>query len=184
MVIDRATLPNRLTQARLVAVPLCLFAYCLDGGLGRGLAVLVFLAATVTDFLDGWLARRWGVTSDMGAFLDPVADKLLVTTMLVAVLYRHPELLLMLATAIIIGREIVISALREWMAARGLRDVVAVGWAGKVKTTLQMLALLALIAGGVLLPLGRVLLLVAAALTLVSMLSYLRAAWPHLAARA
>jgi phosphatidylglycerophosphate synthase len=101
--------------------------------------------ARLTDWLDGWLARRWGQTSPLGAFLDPVADKLMVAIALVLLVQAEPQVLLALPAAVIIGREITVSALREWMAEIGARGKVAVSMAGKLKTTAQMIAIVLLI---------------------------------------
>lgn len=99
------------------------------------------MLSSVTDWLDGYLARRWGVSTPFGAFLDPVADKLMVATALIFVTFQFPTPAVALPTAIILCREIGISALREWMATQGLRDTVAVGKMGKIKTVLQMTSL-------------------------------------------
>jgi CDP-diacylglycerol--glycerol-3-phosphate 3-phosphatidyltransferase/cardiolipin synthase len=155
----------------------------------RPVCGLVFTLAALTDWLDGWLARRWEQTSPLGAFLDPVADKLMVAVALVLLVQGDPSMWLALPAAVIIGREITVSALREWMAEIGARAKVAVSMAGKLKTTAQMVAIVLLILGGPVLglpivELGMVLLYVAALLTLWSMVLYLRAAWPSLTAAA
>ena len=147
------------------------------------MAAGLFALAAVTDWLDGYLARRWDQATPFGAFLDPVADKLMVAVALALLIERFDSVWLTLPALVIIGREIVISALREWMAEMGKRGSVAVSWLGKVKTTLQMIALLLLLAfvpGSALAYVGIVTLYVAAILTLWSMALYLRAAWPHL----
>ena len=129
------------------------------------------------------LARRWNQSTPFGAFLDPVADKLMVAVALALLIERFDTLILTLPALVIIGREIVISALREWMAEMGKRGMVAVSWVGKLKTTLQMVAILVLLAfppGHEIALLGVVVLYAAAALTLWSMAQYLKAAWPHL----
>lgn len=146
-------------------------------------AVTIFVLAALTDWLDGWIARRYGMGSAFGAFLDPVADKLMVAVALIIIVQRHPEIGLAIASAVIIGREITVSALREWMAGLGEGARVRVAWTGKIKTILQMVAIGFLLFGDSLwglpiLNMGRWLLLAAAALTLVSMFSYLRSAWP------
>jgi len=145
--------------------------------------VALFILAAVTDGLDGWVARRWGMTSSFGAFLDPVADKLMVTVALLLIVQRVPEIGIALSAAVIIGREITISALREWMAALGEVSLVKVAWTGKIKTILQMVAIGFLLYADDLiglptLTIGVWLLVAAAVLTIVSMISYLRAAWP------
>ena len=139
----------------------------------------------MTDWWDGYLARRWQQVSPMGAFLDPVADKLMVAVALVLLVQAEPTPHLALPAAVIIGREITVSALREWMAEVGDRAAVAVTLVGKFKTMLQMVAILFLIYrdslwGFPVYRSGMVLLYVAAALTLWSMVVYLRAAWPRL----
>ena len=143
----------------------------------------LFALAAVTDWIDGYLARRWGQMTAFGAFLDPVADKLMVSIALVLLVERHDTILFTLAACVIIGREIVVSALREWMAELGERTSVAVSYVGKVKTTFQMLAIIGLLAidpatdENWLLALSYLMLYAAAVLTLWSMFIYLRAAW-------
>jgi len=148
-------------------------------------AGVLFAAAGVTDSLDGYLARRLGQTSRLGAFLDPVADKLIVAVALVLLVSKDARALIVLTAAVIIGREITISALREWMAEIGQRRKVAVSQLGKYKTILQIIGLSMMLYRVKLLGLptyniGVVLTEVAAAATLVSMVAYLRAAWPEL----
>lgn len=146
-------------------------------------AAVIFAAAAITDWVDGYLARRLGQTTAFGAFLDPVADKLMVAVALVLLVERHDTVLFTLAASVIIGREIVISALREWMAELGARTSVAVSYVGKVKTAFQMVAITALLAidpntnESWLLALSYVILYIAAVLTLWSMFIYLKAAW-------
>ncbi|MBV8342218.1 MAG: CDP-diacylglycerol--glycerol-3-phosphate 3-phosphatidyltransferase [Gammaproteobacteria bacterium] len=148
-------------------------------------AGLLFAAAGVTDSLDGYLARRLGQTSRLGAFLDPVADKLIVAVALVLLVSKDPRWFIVLTAAVIIGREITISALREWMAEIGARRKVAVSQLGKYKTVLQIVGLAMMLFRWQLwgLPtyeLGVGLTVVAAGATLISMLAYLRIAWPDL----
>jgi len=144
----------------------------------------VFLAAAITDYFDGYLARKLNQMTPFGAFLDPVADKIMVAVALVLLTEQYSSPWFAVAAAIIIGREIVISALREWMAELGKRTSVAVSYVGKVKTFVQMGALTVLLAfpngSGVLSYLGLLALYVSAGLTLWSMVIYLRAAWPDL----
>jgi len=178
-------IPNSLTLLRIALIPVFVAIFYLPVPWARPVCALVFTLAGVTDWLDGWLARRWGQTSPLGAFLDPVADKLMVAIALVLLVQAEPEVLLVLPAAVIIGREITVSALREWMAEIGARAKVAVSMAGKLKTTAQMVAIVLLIIGEPVLGipivgLGLVLLYIAALLTLWSMLLYLRAAWPSL----
>ena len=179
-------IPNTLTWARIALIPLFVGVYYLpDGVLGEGqrnlVAALIFVLAAVTDWFDGYLARTLGQTSAFGAFLDPVADKLMVAAALI-MLVQLGRLDAILAV-IIIGREITISALREWMATLGQASSVAVAFVGKLKTAAQMTAIPLLLYNASLLgidmrPLGTVLIWVAAALTLWSMGYYLRKAAP------
>jgi len=164
-------------------IPVLVLVFFLPYGWSNIAAVSLFVLAGLTDWLDGWVARRFEMTSPFGAFLDPVADKLMVAVALIIIVQRHPEIGIALSSAIIIGREITISALREWMAAVGESGRVRVAWAGKIKTILQMIAIGFLLYGQDLwllpvLEIGRWLLIIAAALTIYSMFSYLRAAWP------
>ena len=183
-------IPILLTWLRILLIPLMICIYYVPAGwlfgVGRDLAaMLVFVVAALTDWLDGYLARRWNETSAFGAFLDPVADKLVVATALI-MLVQLGRLDAAIA-AIIIGREITISALREWMAQVGARQSVAVSMIGKVKTAAQMIAISLLLyhhSIGVVDVhyVGTWLIYVAAVLTLWSMVYYLRMAWPHLSA--
>ena len=179
-------LPNLLTWLRMLAIPLLVAVFYLPipPATSNLVATVIFVAAAITDWVDGWLARRLGQTSAFGAFLDPVADKLLVCAALVMLveLNRVDALI----AAIIVGREITISALREWMAQIGARSSVAVHWVGKLKTIAQLVAIPLLLHGGVLFGfldcalLGRWLIALAAVLTVWSMLYYLQRAWPYL----
>lgn len=183
------TIPTALTLLRMLLIPVLVVVFYLPVAWAHWAAVLVFILAGVTDWLDGWVARRFAMSSRFGAFLDPVADKLMVTVALILIVQRDPTIVLALSAAIIIGREITISALREWMAEIGKSTVVRVAWAGKVKTVLQMVAIGFLLfreplLGLPILDIGTVLLVAAAALTLYSMLTYLRAAWPVMRASA
>lgn len=175
-------IPNLLTWGRIALIPLLVVVYYLPTPHAGPLAAAVFLAAAITDALDGWLARRLGQESPFGAFLDPVADKLIVATALVLLVEVHGGLVLTVASVVIIGREIAISALREWMAEIGRRGKVAVSSLGKIKTVLQMTAITMLLWHEALFGLpvftaGLALLAAAAALTLWSMVAYLRVAW-------
>ena len=184
-------LPILLTWLRIVAIPLLIAVYYLPGAWAtlperNVLATLIFVAAALTDWADGFLARKLNQTSAFGAFLDPVADKLMVAAALI-VLVQLGRTDAIVAT-IIIGREITISALREWMAKIGAAKSVAVSMLGKVKTTAQMLAIPILLYGENLFgltagTLGEVLIWVAALLTLWSMGYYLRMAWPEIQRR-
>lgn len=175
-------IPTQLTLARLVMVPLVLAFIYLDWRLA---AVAVYSLAAITDTLDGYLARKWNQSTAFGAFLDPVADKLMVAAVSIMLVLDYGNIWVMLAVIIIISREILISALREWMAAQGARDVVAVSNLGKLKTWLQMLALGFLIwkydaFGLPVVYVGYGLLILAVLLTLYSMVDYFSAAWPAL----
>lgn len=177
------TVPTALTLLRILLIPVLVLVFFLPYSWANQVAVAIFILAGITDWLDGWIARRFGQVSPFGAFLDPVADKLMVAVALIIIVQANPTIVLTLGAAVIVGREITISALREWMAEMGERGRVKVGWTGKVKTTLQMVAIGFLLYGENLwmipvLDIGAWLLVVAAALTLWSMVVYLRAAWP------
>lgn len=181
----KLTLPLMLTLGRVVAIPVVMGLFFAPLPYARQAAAVVFILASITDWLDGFLARRWQQESRFGAFLDPVADKLLVAVSLVLLLYDRPGMLLALITSVIIGREIAVSALREWMAEIGTRRNVAVSWLGKLKTGFQMTAIAMMLwqltlYGLPLYTIGYALLIVAAILTLQSMVAYLQAAWPAL----
>lgn len=185
-------IPNLLTLFRVILIPVLVVMYFWPSASREIIITGIFVLAAVTDWLDGVIARRMNAASAFGAFLDPVADKLIVSSALVllvsdgkaldAVLHPTP---FAVAVTIIIGREIVVSALREWMAELGERGVVAVGRVGKFKTVFQMIAISVLLYGkplyGVpIFRLGEILLYLAALLTLWSMVEYLRAARPYL----
>ncbi|MBL8376567.1 MAG: CDP-diacylglycerol--glycerol-3-phosphate 3-phosphatidyltransferase [Burkholderiales bacterium] len=180
------TIPTLLTWARIIAIPLVVgvFYLPLDGPTRNLLATVLFIVVALTDWLDGWLARRMNQTSSFGAFLDPVADKFLVCAALLILLQL--DRVNALVAFIIIGREIAISALREWMAQLGASKSVAVAFVGKLKTTAQMTAIIALLLYEPLIPgvptplLGTVALWLAAILTLWSMAHYLKLAAPYL----
>jgi len=182
-------LPLALTWLRIFAIPAVLVLFEVGrahpAGIADPSAGLLFAAASITDSLDGWLARRWKQTTALGAFLDPVADKLIVAAALVLIASRDPRLLLVNAAIVIVGREIAVSALREWMAEIGQRARVGVSGLGKFKTILQMVGLTLLLYRHDLLGLpiyriGMWFTVAAAVLTLLSMLDYLRAALPYL----
>ena len=176
-------IPNSLTIMRILLIPVLVVVFYLPFQHHLLVAAGIFAAAAITDWFDGYLARRLGQMTAFGAFLDPVADKLMVVIALVLLVERHDTLLFTLAACVIIGREIVISALREWMAELGERTSVAVSYIGKVKTAFQMVAITALLAidpardGNWLLAACYVVLYAAAVLTLWSMVVYLKAAW-------
>ncbi|MBS0374972.1 MAG: CDP-diacylglycerol--glycerol-3-phosphate 3-phosphatidyltransferase [Proteobacteria bacterium] len=182
------TIPNLLTALRIVLIPVIIGLFYLPFGWGDIVSGLLFAFAGITDTLDGYLARRTGQVSNLGAFLDPVADKLIVATALVLIVARDHNVVVVLTAAVIIGREIAISGLREWMAEVGKRHKVAVSGLGKFKTIAQIVGLSLMLFRENLwiLPtynLGLALTVVAAVLTLWSMTLYLRAAWPDLTAR-
>ncbi|MFT0212074.1 CDP-diacylglycerol--glycerol-3-phosphate 3-phosphatidyltransferase [Pseudomonas sp. F1_0610] len=177
-------IPNILTTLRVALIPILVLFYCLPFAWSYWAASIVFALASFTDWLDGYLARRWKQNTPFGAFLDPVADKLLVAVALVLLVENHQSLFILLPALVIISREIVVSALREWMAEIGARAQVAVSQLGKWKTAAQMLALVILLANPpvmtIWVALGYFFLMISAVLTLWSMLNYLRAALPHL----
>ena len=178
-------LPNIITLTRILLVPVFVVTYLIPGQWTYVATALFFGLAAFTDWLDGFLARRLDQTTPFGAFLDPVADKLIVVSALVLLIAHHGSLWLTLPGLIIVGREIVISALREWMAEMNRSGAVAVTMLGKVKTTVQMIAIFMLLAYKPDLTApwvigGYVLLYVAAFMTLWSMTLYLIVAWPTL----
>jgi CDP-diacylglycerol--glycerol-3-phosphate 3-phosphatidyltransferase len=184
----KMTFPMILTLLRIALIPVLVLFFYLPYAWANLAAAAVFILAAITDWLDGYLARRMGLMSNLGAFLDPVADKLMVATALVLLVQKPPEIIFpmivfTLSAAIIIGREIAISALREWMAEMGERGTVKVGLMGKLKTIFQMTAISCLLfeydlLGLPVLLVGEMLLYLAAGLTLWSMWVYLSASWP------
>ena len=175
--------PNTLTAVRIFLVPVLVFVFYLPFTWASQACAAIFALAAVTDWADGFLARRLSQVSTFGAFLDPVADKLMVAVALVLLVQRDPAPWLAIPAAVIISREIVVSALRELMAELGQRATVAVATLGKVKTVSQMTALLLMLYRHDLGPIpvywtGTVLLYAATVLTIWSMVVYLRAAWP------
>lgn len=186
--------PNILTLLRIALIPAFIVAYYWSSPWSHMLATGLFVLAALTDWLDGYLARKWEQTSPFGAFLDPVADKLMVAAALV-MLVADPRVqaqvldirLFAVVVLVIVGREITVSALREWMSEVGKRSRVAVSVLGKLKTISQMVAIPFLLWqktfwGLPIFRIGEILLYVAGALTLWSMLVYLKAAWPNLIA--
>lgn len=182
------TIPTMLTLFRIVLVPVLVFCFYWANPWSNVLACAVFVLGALTDILDGWIARRYQMFSAFGAFLDPVADKLAVTVALFLIVQWHHTVPIALLSAVIVGREITISALREWMAQMGDHGLVKVAGLGKLKTIVQMTAISLLIFREPLLGLpiflvGEWLLGFAAALTLWSGWDYLRAAWPSMQKR-
>ena len=184
------TIPTIMTWTRIVAIPLIVGVYYFPGLSARAqndIATVMFVLFAVTDWLDGYLARKLNQTSAFGAFLDPVADKFLVCASLLILV--HMNRVHVLVALIIIGREIAISSLREWMAQIGASKSVAVHMVGKLKTTVQMVAIPFLLFDGMLLGLidtrvwGAVLIWAAAVLTVWSMVYYMQKALPEIRAR-
>ena len=199
-------LPNNLTIARIVMIPLFVAIAYWPPAMGIGqpaisdnmianigmyqfsdsllrhfLLTFIFVLAAVTDWLDGYFARKLNMTSAFGRFLDPVADKLMVAAALIILVQWHPDIMMPISAIVIISREIAVSALREWMAELGNRTSVAVSYVGKLKTTFQMVAITVLLLNWESLEtLGYGLMLISVALTLWSMMIYLKAAWPYL----
>jgi len=178
----KLNIPNSLTLTRIVFIPIIIILFYLPYDWARPASAWLYGLACVTDWFDGYLARKLDQTSAFGAFMDPVADKLIVSVALILLASAHPEAIIVIGACIIIGREIVISALREWMASQGKRDDVAVSQLGKYKTFVQMFAL------GFLLhrddwyglpthTIGVVLLVIAVILTVASMMDYMKAGW-------
>jgi CDP-diacylglycerol---glycerol-3-phosphate 3-phosphatidyltransferase len=182
---SKISTPNLLTALRIVLIPVLVAVFYLAPLEWRYLASsAVFTVASITDWLDGYLARKWGQLTPFGAFLDPVADKLIVAVALVLLVEVHASAILAVPALVIVGREIVVSALREWMAHYSDMRSVAVSVVGKIKTAFQMIAIIVLLAAG---PgksnpmiVGYTLLYFAAGLTLWSMYEYLKLAWPDL----
>ncbi len=177
------TIPNLLTAFRIALIPVFSGVFFIPGWGPQASAVL-FALASLTDWADGYLARRLGQSSAFGAFLDPVADKLIVCVALVLLVSRDNSLWLVAPACVIIGREIAISALREWLAGTRARSRISVSWLGKFKTLLQLVSLVLLLwaapdSSELLYVYGLVLLGVAAAMTLVSMAYYLWLALRH-----
>ena len=192
------TVPTWLTLLRIVLIPVLVLVFYLPYSWTNFAAAFIFVLAAVTDWLDGWIARRYNQFSAFGAFLDPVADKLMVAVALFLIVQGHPTPWMAFWAAVIVGREIAVSALREWMAEMGQRAKVKVAALGKFKTIVQMVALGCLLysvtpnnalpagtgiwMGRLVFHIGDWLLAIAAILTLWSGVQYLRAAWPTLRA--
>ena len=190
------TVPTWLTLLRILLIPVLAAVFYLPWKWTSVAAAAIFALASITDWLDGWIARRWHQYSAFGAFLDPVADKLMVATALFLIVQGHPSAWMALWAAVIVGREIAVSALREWMAELGQRSKVKVTALGKFKTVVQMVAISCLLyaisperpvpsgpwQADLVFHIGDWMLAVAALLTLWSGFEYLRAAWPILRA--
>lgn len=183
----KLNLANILTLLRIAAIPVVVVCFYSPIEYARPLAAILFGLAAITDIIDGWVARRFGQTSRFGEFLDPVADKLMVAIVLVMLVQAESNWFEDIIAMIIIGREITISALREWMATIGERANVKVDITGKIKTTLQMFGIGFMVyqndfLGIPIYTIGFVLLVLAAIMTIWSMIVYLRAAWPFIKA--
>ncbi|WP_045758153.1 CDP-diacylglycerol--glycerol-3-phosphate 3-phosphatidyltransferase [Xanthomonas albilineans] len=192
----KLTIPTWLTLLRIVMIPVLVLVFYLPYTWTNFASAAIFGLAAFTDWLDGWVARRYHQYSAFGAFLDPVADKLMVAVALFLIVQGHPTPWMAFWAAVIVGREIAVSALREWMAEIGLRAKVRVAMIGKIKTTAQMVALLCLLysvmpdgsppqsvwMGLFIFHVGDWTLAIAAILTLLSGIQYLHAAWPSLRA--
>ena len=190
----KLTIPTMLTLARILMIPVLVAVFYLPWKWTSVASMLVFALASLTDWLDGWIARRYHQYSAFGAFLDPVADKLMVSTALFLIVQAHPTPWMACWAGVIVGREIAVSALREWMAELGQRARVKVQTVGKVKTVVQMVAIGCLLyspsknpdpwlwMGHEVFVIGDWMLAAAALLTLWSGFEYLRAAWPVLKA--
>ena len=186
-------IPNLLTVIRLILIPVFVFSYYIPTAWANTFAMAIFIAAAITDWLDGYLARKLDQSSAFGAFLDPVADKLMVAAALIMLtadgrvhLQVIDSRIFVITVIVIIGREMAISALREWMAEVGKRHRIAVTLLGKFKTIGQMVAIPFLLyqqpLGNIpVFRIGEIVLYIAAALTLWSLIFYLRIAWPELA---
>lgn len=177
------SIPNLITCVRVFLIPVLVVVFYLPYDWHYMLASGIFIVASISDWLDGYLARKWNQFTPFGAFFDPVADKLLVAIALVLLVEDFANIWLTIPAMVILAREIIISALREWMAEIGKRTSVAVSYIGKVKTALQMIAIIILLMdapGSLASQVGLVMLYTAAILTLWSMMVYLKAAWGDL----
>ncbi|MEM8817668.1 MAG: CDP-diacylglycerol--glycerol-3-phosphate 3-phosphatidyltransferase [Pseudomonadota bacterium] len=185
----KLNLANILTLFRIAAIPVVVILFYAPFDNARPVAAILFGIAAVTDLIDGWIARRFNQMSKFGEFLDPVADKLMVVIVLVMLVQAQSSLWEDIIAMIIIGREITVSALREWMATIGERNTVKVQFSGKLKTTLQMFGIAFMVWQETLFGIdiyrvGYYLLIAAAVLTIYSMYAYLKAAWPSMKASA
>jgi CDP-diacylglycerol--glycerol-3-phosphate 3-phosphatidyltransferase len=184
----RLTIPTLITLFRILMIPVMVLMFYWKHPWSNIFTTAVFVAGALSDWVDGWIARRYELYSEFGAFLDPVADKLAVTVALFLVVEAHPTAWMALLSAVIVSREITISALREWMAQIGAHGLVKVAALGKLKTIVQMVAISCVLFREDLLGLpvfriGEWMLAVAAALTLWSGADYMIAAWPRMAKR-
>lgn len=179
----KITPPTAITLFRIALIPLFVVVFYLPFGWSNVAATCIFAIASISDWFDGYLARTMQQESPFGAFLDPVADKLMVVVIIVLLVEAHPSIYIALPSVVIVAREISISALREWMAELGSRTTVKVSFIGKSKTVAQMMALGFMIfyepfLGLPIFAIGLAIYYMAAILTIASMVIYLRAAWP------
>ncbi|MFA3792237.1 CDP-diacylglycerol--glycerol-3-phosphate 3-phosphatidyltransferase [Aliiglaciecola sp. SL4] len=185
------TIPNIITMLRVVLIPVFVVVYFLDWEWARQAGAFIFWFAALTDWFDGYLARKLKQSSAFGAFLDPVADKLIVAAALIMITHSYNTVWITVPAILLMSREVYISALREWMGQQGKRDVVAVSFIGKAKTMAQMLALIGLLSemdyfmGFPIywVKLGYVLLYISTILSTWSMISYTVAAWKSLTSK-
>lgn len=178
-------IPNIITLVRIALIPVFVLIFYLPYRWSPVVGGSIFALAALSDWLDGYLARKLGQTTHLGAFLDPVADKLIVIVALVLLVELHANVILTIPAVVIIIREVTISALREWMAEIGRRASIAVSYVGKIKTSVQMIAITILLVfqsdvQGLAVLIGYIMLYMAVTLTLWSMAMYLRTAWPYL----
>ena len=176
-----------LYNFRSVIIPIFILFFYIDLPYSYLLAAFLFLYAAITDYIDGFLARKYSLVSPFGAFLDPVADKLVVVITLLMLVTQYNGLLFMIPVVIIVSREIIVSSLREWMALSGNHNIVSVSFIAKLKTSVQMIAIFILLLslGGfkynqVFFYGGLIFLYISALLTIVSMWLYLKSSWPYL----
>jgi CDP-diacylglycerol--glycerol-3-phosphate 3-phosphatidyltransferase len=182
------TIPNIITFIRVLLIPVFVVVYFLDWKWAHQTAAFIFWLAAITDWFDGYLARKLKQSTAFGAFLDPVADKLIVATALLLITHTYASVWVTVPAILLLAREVYVSALREWMGQQGLQDSVKVSFMGKAKTTAQMLALIGLLSEleyfmGIPIywvTLGYGLLYFSAVLSLWSMVTYTLAAWPAL----
>jgi CDP-diacylglycerol--glycerol-3-phosphate 3-phosphatidyltransferase len=185
------TIPNIITLLRVLLIPVFVSVYFLDWRWAHEAGAFIFWFAAITDWFDGYLARRLKQSSPFGAFLDPVADKLIVAAALLMITHEYNSLYITVPAIVLLMREIYISALREWMSQQGATNLVKVSFIGKAKTAAQMLALIGLLSGLEYfmgfpiywVSLGKILLYIAAVLSLWSMVIYTVAAWKTLSAQ-
>ena len=174
-------IPNIITVLRILLIPLFVTAFYMQADFSKWLAAALFAIAALSDWLDGYLARRLNCVTSFGAFLDPVADKLIVVVALVMLVEEHSSVWIVVPAMTIIGREIIISALREWMSSIGLSKTVEVSFVGKIKTWLQMVSIIVLMLSSeehvFLMNSGLLILYISAALALYSMSVYVFQAW-------